>query len=103
MFCRLLAGPTRDFNVMARRDSTSAEVHARPINGTMLVFSGPGSTWLIHVFAGLIKARKGNQEIGVETNETLVVESESESRERIVLEGGGELVLVKFSMATPTS
>ena len=98
--CRLLAGPTRDFNVMVRRELANAEVHARPINGTMLVFSDPGSTWLIHVFAGQIMARSGDQEIGAEISETLVVESATDARERIVLEGSGELVLVKISETT---
>lgn len=100
--CRLLAGPTRDFNVMARRDAATAEVHARPINGTMLVFSDPGSTWLIHVFAGQIKSRNGIQEVLAEHNETLMVEPTEGTRERIILEGSGELVLVKISEATST-
>lgn len=95
--CRLLAGPTRDFNVMARRDATTAEVHARPINGTMLVFSDPGSTWLIHVFAGKVTARSGQDEMSAELNETLVIEADGANRERVVLDGGGELVIVKFS------
>jgi hypothetical protein len=100
--CRLLAGPTRDFNVMTRRDSATAEVHARPINGTMLVFSDPGSTWLVHVYSGKLTARPADNEISAEVNETLVIEAAAENRERIVLEGGGELVLVKFSAAANT-
>ncbi|MEZ5462560.1 HutD family protein [Dokdonella sp.] len=95
--CRLLAGPTRDFNVMTRRDSATAEVHARPINGTMLAFSEAGSTWLVHVFAGQITARTGHQAIEAGANATLIIESVSDRRERIVLEGGGELVLVRFN------
>lgn len=99
--CRLLAGPTRDFNVMAQRDSVAAEVHARPINGTMLLFSDPASTWLIHTYAGQITARSGQDEMAAEANETLLVEAGTGHRERIVLEGGGELILVKFSVSDP--
>jgi uncharacterized protein len=95
--CRLLAGPTRDFNVMANRDSVSAEVHARPLIGTMLVFAEPGASWLIHVFAGQAVARSGEQNLTIGTAETLIVDPSADSRERIVLEGGGELVLVRFA------
>jgi environmental stress-induced protein Ves len=94
--CRLLAGPTRDFNVMARRGIVSAEVHARPLNGTMLVFAEAGATWLVHVFAGQASARSADETVAAETGETLVVEPGMEGRERIVIEGGGELVLVRF-------
>ncbi|HPN80269.1 HutD family protein [Dokdonella sp.] len=97
--CRLLAGPTRDFNVMAHRDSVTAEVLARPLNGTMLVFVEPASTWLIYVFAGQARARGDHRVETAETGETLLIESSSDARERIVIEGGGELVLVKFSAA----
>ena len=36
--CRLLAGPTRDFNVMTRRDAARAEVMGRPLVGSMVLF-----------------------------------------------------------------
>ena len=98
--CRLLAGPTRDFNVMARRGVVSAEVHARPLNGTMLVFVEPGDTWLIHMFAGQAGIRSGVETVAAETGETLLVDSGMQGRERVVIEGGGELVLVQFRKAS---
>ena len=98
--CRLLAGPTRDFNVMARRGVVSAEVHARPLNGTMLVFVEPGDAWLIHVFAGQAGIRSGVETVAAETSETLLVDSGMQGRERVVIEGGGELVLVQFRKAS---
>lgn len=97
--CRLLGGPTRDFNVMVRREACAAEVHARPLNGTMLVFVEPGTTWLIHVLAGQASARIEAEGIELATQETLLVEATGAGRQRLVLEGGGELVLVRFSAA----
>lgn len=97
--CHLLGGPTQDFNVMVRRDELVAEVIARPLNGTMLVFADPGCEWLIHVFAGSARARIGDLEITANLGETLLIGGDHTTRERIVIEGGGELVLVKF---TPT-
>ena len=95
--CRLLAGPTRDFNVMAARGQVSAEVHARPLNGTMLVFVEPASSWLIHVFSGQASARGADQTVAAESGATLLVDASAGVRERIVIEGGAELVLVKFT------
>lgn len=95
--CRLLAGPTRDFNVMAARGQISAEVHARPLAGTMLVFVEPKSFWLIHVFAGQAHARNDKESLTVECGETLILEQPTQQRERIVIEGSGELVLTKFT------
>ena len=94
--CRLLAGPTRDFNVMSRRESTRAQVHARPLNGTMLVFVEPASTWLIHVHAGSASVRHDDQALVVDSGATLLIDADASTRERLVIEGGGELVLVGF-------
>ena len=94
---RLLAGPTRDFNVMTARGQVSAEVHARPLTGTMLVFAEPRCTWLIHVFAGQALVRSDSQSMTVECGETLVVDAPINQRERFVIEGSGELVLVKLT------
>ncbi len=95
--CRLLAGPTRDFNVMTARGQVSAEVHARPLTGTMLVFAEPRCTWLIHVFAGQALVRSDSRSMTVECGETLVVDAPINQRERFVIEGSGELVLVKLT------
>ncbi len=95
--CRLLAGPTRDFNVMTARGHVSAELHARPLAGTMLVFVEPRCSWLIHVFAGQASARSDVQSVTAECGETLILDAPANTRERVVIEGGGELVLVKLT------
>lgn len=95
--CHLLGGPTEDFNVMVRREQLLAEVIARPLNGTMLIFADPGVQWLIHVHAGSAHARCGQVEVNAGRGETLLIAAEHPARERIVIDGGGELVLVKFS------
>ena len=95
--CRLLAGPTHDFNVMTARGRATAEIHARPLIGTMLVFAETNCTWLIHVFAGQASARSSDQVLTAECGETLILDAPASERERIVLDGSGELVLVKFT------
>jgi environmental stress-induced protein Ves len=93
--CRLLAGPTRDFNVMARRDAVRADVIARPLVGSMVIFPERGAEWFVHVFAGTASARSGADTLALETGASLLADFR-EGGDRIVLEGGGELVLVKF-------
>lgn len=95
--CRLLAGPTRDFNVMARRDAIVADVGARPLVGSMLLFPEPGAEWFIHVHAGTLALRRDGTSMEATAGDSLLADGEGG---RIVLEGGGEVVLVKFSPRT---
>lgn len=92
--CRLLAGPTRDFNVMARRDAIVADVGARPLVGSMLLFPEPGAEWFIHVHAGTLALRRDGTSVEATAGDSLCADGDGS---RIVLEGGGEVVLVKFS------
>ncbi len=93
--CRLVAGPTRDFNVMTRRDAVRADVIARPLVGSMVIFPERGAEWFVHVFAGSATARSEADTLVLETGASLLADFR-EGGNRIVLEGGGELVLVKF-------
>ena len=94
--CRLLAGATRDFNVMARRDVVRAEVIARPLVGPMVIFPERGAEWFVHVFAGHALARSGEHRFALGTGDSLHVDYREDGGARIVIEGGGEIVLVKF-------
>jgi environmental stress-induced protein Ves len=94
--CRLIAGPTRDFNVMARRDAVEADVVARPLVGSMVIFPQARTEWFLHVFAGHATARSGEQSIALEAGASLLADFRGGDGSRIVLEGAGELVLVKF-------
>ena len=99
--CRLLAGPTRDFNVMVRRDAVRAEVVARPLVGSMVIFPEDGVEWLVHAFAGDAHARSAQQEISLPAGSTLKLDFDDGERARVVIEGAGELVLVKFAAFIP--
>lgn len=92
--CRLLAGPTRDFNVMVRRGVIQAETLARPLTGSMLIFAEPRTRWLIHVFAGHAAVREETEQVTADTGETLL--GEARDAGRIVIEGAGEIVLVRL-------
>jgi len=101
--CRLLAGATRDFNVMVRRAAVRAEVVARPLVGSMLVFAEAGVEWLIHVLGGHVEARGSDQAVRADAGASLRIDfrqCEASARGRIVLDGSGELVLTKFTSVT---
>ncbi len=99
--CRLLAGATRDFNVMARRDVARAEVIARPLVGPMVIFPERGAEWFVHVFAGHAVARSGEHRLALGPGDSLQADFCEEGGARIVIDGGGEIVLVKFVPSDP--
>lgn len=94
--CRLLAGATRDFNVMARRDVVRADVIARPLVGPMVIFPERGAEWVVHVFAGHAIARSGEQQLPLAAGDSLHADFRGDGGARVVIDGGGEIVLVKF-------
>jgi len=93
-FGTLLDGPVRDFNVIARRDRVQAEVLHRPLVGTM-VFP-PLTIWFIHLAAGGAMLKHQATSTAIAAGESLLMEPDA-STDNAILEGGGELVLIKFA------
>jgi uncharacterized protein len=94
--CRLLAGPTRDFNVMTRRDATRAELMGRPLVGSMVLFPEAEVVWLAHLVSGTANARTDANAVEIAIGDTLRIDFASREDGRVVIEGGGEIVLVKL-------
>lgn len=95
--CHLLAGATRDFNVMARRDAVRAEVVARPLVGAMVMFPEASVEWFVHVLGGHAIARDAGDTLTLDTGDSLHIDFRDGGLARLVLEGAGELILAKFS------
>jgi len=94
--CRLVGGACRDFNVMARRGRVEAKVLFRPLVGPMVFFDEPGTTWAIHVCGGHARLQNTATPMELAQGETLMLEpGETDVRQR-VLDGGGELLLVRL-------
>ena len=99
--CRLLDGPTRDFNLMVRRGVVQGEVYARPIVGPMVFFAEAGTQWLAHVVSGWISLDDAPHLGQVTQGETLCFGAVA--RPQRVLKGSGELILVKLQRLVDTT
>lgn len=86
----LVEGPTIDFNLIWKRELIEAQLLHRPIVGSMLFFGEPDVTWLLYVLAGQVRTPGGVLEAG----DSARLEAPTG---RLVIEGGGELLLAKLS------
>ena len=96
-FGELIDGPTRDFNLMWKRDAVDAALWHRPLVGTMVLFVDPGETWIVHMLAGQARFVDGSGlgELGV--GDTAVLPAIEGVRTRHALDGGGEALLIRIS------
>jgi environmental stress-induced protein Ves len=91
----LIDGPVRDFNVIARRDRVRAEVLHRPLVGTMVFLAQPRTTWFVHLAAGRATLRHPDAVAHIDARESFLLEPDA-AKGNCVLDGGGELVLIKI-------
>ena len=92
----LLDGPTHDFNLMWRRDRVAAELLHRPLVGSMLFFTEPGTGWAIHLLAGQARFDEASGLPALWAGDTALLGNEG-AHQRFVLQGGGELLAIKLS------
>ena len=92
----LVDGPTRDFNLMWKREAVEAELWHRPLVGTMVLFVEPGETWAVHALAGQARFADDSGLDEVQLGDTAVLVAD-DARRRFVLDGGGELLLIRIA------
>ncbi|HST27466.1 MAG TPA: HutD family protein [Rudaea sp.] len=93
VFGKLLAGPVRDFNVMTRRERCRAEILVRPLVGPMVFF--PDVTWFVYLAGGTANVKGAGSAAAIAVGEAVLLPADP-GGERVVVDGGGEVVLVKF-------
>jgi environmental stress-induced protein Ves len=91
---KLLAGPVRDFNVIVRRDAFHAEVLHRPLVGPM-VFLPENATWFVYLAGGRADVKLAGSTQELVGGDSMLCTPDA-GNDRIVLNGGGELALVKL-------
>ncbi len=88
----LVAGKVRDFNVIWKRDAVTAQVLRRPLVGPMVFFRD--AAWFVYLVDGRAQAKAGDSTCALEAGSSLLLPPSG--GDRVVLDGGGEVVLVKF-------
>ena len=92
----LVDGPTQDFNLMWRRDAIDAQLWHRPLVGPMVMFVEPGSVWAVHLLAGQARFADASGLPALAMADTALLVAPGAARERFVLDGGGEVLLVRL-------
>jgi environmental stress-induced protein Ves len=91
----LFNGPTQDFNLMWRRERVSATLLHRPLVGPMLFFAEPGVRWLAYLISGRAMVKDRLLPMTLEQGDSELLEPVD--HQRLVIEGGGELLLVRIA------
>lgn len=94
LHAELASGPTQDFNAMWKRDRVEAQLLHRPLVGPMLFFAEDGVHWVIHVLSGRAAFKDRPSALAMEQGDTALVDASGSGR--VLLDGGGELLLVRF-------
>jgi environmental stress-induced protein Ves len=91
----LFSGPTQDFNLMWRRERVSATLLHRPLVGPMLFFAEPEVRWLAYLISGRAMVKDRLLPMTLEQGDSVLLEPVD--HQRLVIEGGGELLLVRIA------
>lgn len=93
----LLAGPTTDYNLMWRPERVDASLLHRPLVGPMLFFAEPGVHWLVTLIGGRALVKDALLPLPMAQGDSVWIGERAEGR--VILEGGGELLLARFAAA----
>lgn len=100
LHAELVNGPTHDFNVIWRRASINAQVLHRPLVGAMVFFAEPDVRWLVYMLSGQAAFKDQPLPVHLQLGDSALIEP-GESGSRVILDGGGEVLLVKFQQSSP--
>ena len=98
----LIDGATHDFNLMWRRECVHAQLWHRPLVGPMVIFGEPGTIWAVYLMAGQARFADDSGLPALAAGDTAILEAGTQ-RLRHVLEGGGEVLLVRVAPAATQS
>lgn len=91
--CRLLGSPTRDFNVMTRRERWTHVLERDHLSGSLVLERPAGHGWLLYVVRG--NARVGEHAVGA--GESVLAQPHDEAGTPVCTTGDAELVLVQLA------
>ncbi|GGK11629.1 HutD/Ves family protein [Luteimonas terricola] len=91
---RLPAGRVEVFNLMWQPGRVAPRLWHRPLVDSMLLFVDPGSSWAVHVMAGQATVGGDHAMPLLEMGDSALLAA-GDARLRYVIEGAGELLLVR--------
>lgn len=100
LHAELIDGPTHDFNLMWKRDALQATLLHRPLVGPMVFFAEPGVTWLIYLMQGQAWFKDLTRPLRLAQFDSVLLQPDPEGPSRLILEGGGELLLARLAPAS---
>ena len=97
LHAELVAGPTHDFNAIWQRERVAATVLHRPLVGAMVFFAEAGVSWLIHLLRGQATLKDPVAPVLLAQGDSALLEPVpgEASNGRVILDGGGEVLLVR--------
>ena len=98
---RLIDGPCHAFNLIHDPDRFAVEVLHRPLVGPMVFFEEAQVSWLIYVLSGQAGDRQPGQAPLARSGDSLLLSAEAGSGGRLLLDGAGELLLVRLQALGP--
>lgn len=100
--CSLADGPTHDFNLIWRRDRVQAQLLHRPLVGPMVFLPEAGVDWLVYVVSGRAQVKDHPQIAPLDTGDSVHLAA-SLGGGRVILDGGGELLLARLALPADAS
>jgi environmental stress-induced protein Ves len=95
--CRLLDGPTTDFNLMTRRGDVDADLRVECGIGQTILDSRTGTShWLVHVVDGSARIECANNVATATSGETLWLDLRDTQAREPVLEATGHCIVVRI-------
>lgn len=95
--CELLGGAVHMFNLFHRPDRFELALWRRPLVGPMYFFPAAGETWALYLLAGQAELTGGGQSRFLDQGDTALLGTNGTAAGRLMLEGGGEVLVVRLS------
>lgn len=92
-------GRVQVFNLVLARGRARAELLHRPLVGPMVFFPEAGVQWLLLQLSGRARLADAPEAGDMETGDALLLWPETDAPRRLVLSGGGEVLLARIASA----
>ena len=93
----IVSGRVQVFNLIADRNAVDIDLLHRPLVGPMVFFPEPAVQWLLYLISGRAELPDAARRVLLEQGDALLLTPEPEAPSRLVLSGGGEVLLARIT------